>query len=88
MTEVGRNNPCHCGSGKKYKKCHLEKDEKVDSKKRLKASLNAAKVAQEQEKKAQKEATHPKDQRQNWLNRVAQKVPFFKKKITPSTRHK
>ncbi|MDO8621841.1 MAG: SEC-C metal-binding domain-containing protein, partial [bacterium] len=20
--EVGRNDPCHCGSGKKYKKCH------------------------------------------------------------------
>jgi len=20
--EVGRNEPCHCGSGKKYKKCH------------------------------------------------------------------
>jgi hypothetical protein len=22
MTKVGRNNPCPCGSGKKYKKCH------------------------------------------------------------------
>jgi SEC-C motif-containing protein len=22
----GRNDPCHCGSGKKYKKCHEEKD--------------------------------------------------------------
>lgn len=21
-----RNDPCHCGSGKKYKNCHLEKD--------------------------------------------------------------
>jgi SEC-C motif domain protein len=21
-TKVGRNNPCPCGSGKKYKKCH------------------------------------------------------------------
>jgi uncharacterized protein YchJ len=20
--EVGRNDPCHCGSGKKFKKCH------------------------------------------------------------------
>jgi uncharacterized protein len=20
--EPGRNDPCHCGSGKKYKKCH------------------------------------------------------------------
>jgi len=24
---IGRNDPCHCGSGKKYKKCCLEKDE-------------------------------------------------------------
>lgn len=23
----GRNEPCHCGSGRKYKQCHLEKDE-------------------------------------------------------------
>lgn len=25
--EVGRNDPCPCGSGKKYKKCHLEADQ-------------------------------------------------------------
>jgi hypothetical protein len=24
---LGRNDPCHCGSGRKYKQCHLEKDE-------------------------------------------------------------
>ena len=24
---VGRNDPCHCGSGKKYKKCCLDRDE-------------------------------------------------------------
>ena len=23
---VGRNDPCWCGSGKKYKKCHLNQD--------------------------------------------------------------
>lgn len=23
----GRNDPCHCGSGKKYKRCHLDADE-------------------------------------------------------------
>jgi preprotein translocase subunit SecA len=26
--KLGRNDPCWCGSGKKYKKCHLEADEK------------------------------------------------------------
>lgn len=25
--KIGRNEPCHCGSGKKYKKCCLKKDE-------------------------------------------------------------
>ena len=25
--EPGRNDDCWCGSGKKYKRCHLEKDE-------------------------------------------------------------
>jgi hypothetical protein len=27
----GRNDPCWCGSGKKYKKCHLDSDEKPQS---------------------------------------------------------
>lgn len=25
--KIGRNDPCHCGSGKKYKNCHLQADE-------------------------------------------------------------
>ncbi len=27
LAETGRNDPCPCGSGKKYKKCHLASDE-------------------------------------------------------------
>ena len=27
QAEVGRNDLCWCGSGKKYKKCHLKSDE-------------------------------------------------------------
>jgi hypothetical protein len=26
-TKIGRNDPCHCGSGKKYKRCHLPLDQ-------------------------------------------------------------
>ncbi|WP_246246165.1 SEC-C metal-binding domain-containing protein [Paenibacillus lemnae] len=26
MEKIGRNDACHCGSGKKYKKCCMEKD--------------------------------------------------------------
>jgi preprotein translocase subunit SecA len=24
--KIGRNDPCHCGSGKKYKNCHLNRN--------------------------------------------------------------
>jgi hypothetical protein len=24
--KLNRNDPCHCGSGKKYKNCHMDKD--------------------------------------------------------------
>jgi hypothetical protein len=30
MATVGRNEPCPCGSGKKYKKCCLSKDTEID----------------------------------------------------------
>jgi len=36
----GRNDPCWCGSGKKYKRCHLESDERKRS-----AALAAAAAA-------------------------------------------
>ena len=29
--KVGRNDPCPCGSGKKYKKCHLLLDMEAES---------------------------------------------------------
>ncbi len=28
VEKPGRNEPCWCGSGRKYKKCHLAEDEK------------------------------------------------------------
>ena len=36
-TAIGRNDDCWCGSGKKYKKCHLKSDET----KRVEASYSA-----------------------------------------------
>ena len=32
MANIGRNDPCHCGSGKKYKRCCLDKDEAAERK--------------------------------------------------------
>ncbi|MFW6401426.1 MAG: SEC-C metal-binding domain-containing protein [Desulfohalobiaceae bacterium] len=29
VAKIGRNDPCHCGSGKKYKKCCLQKDQEL-----------------------------------------------------------
>ena len=28
--KIGRNDPCWCGSGQKYKKCHFEFDERLE----------------------------------------------------------
>lgn len=44
MTKTGRNDPCPCGSGNKYKRCCLEKDEAAEREAR--ASLNAARQAE------------------------------------------
>ena len=30
MSKIGRNDPCWCGSGKKYKQCHLRFDDRVE----------------------------------------------------------
>jgi tetratricopeptide (TPR) repeat protein len=30
MANIGRNDPCHCGSGKKYKRCCLNKNEAAE----------------------------------------------------------
>jgi tetratricopeptide (TPR) repeat protein len=31
MTKTGRNDPCHCGSGQKFKRCCLQKDQIAES---------------------------------------------------------
>jgi hypothetical protein len=43
----GRNEPCHCGSGRKYKHCCLEKDERLAAAARVKAAAEAASRAPE-----------------------------------------
>ena len=45
LPKVGRNDPCHCGSGKKYKNCHMNQDESSkktytpDGKRKFKAKV-------------------------------------------------
>jgi hypothetical protein len=43
----GRNEPCHCGSGRKYKQCCLEKDNERASAARAKAAATEAQAASE-----------------------------------------
>jgi hypothetical protein len=67
----GRNDPCHCGSGKKYKKCHEDKDatmtHTVLEKKWQEAEKLAAKKAEEEKEAAAKSptaTTQPKPNRE------------------------
>ena len=46
---LGRNDPCHCGSGKKYKQCCLGKDEEKARAARAKAAAEAPAAAPEEE---------------------------------------
>ena len=41
----GRNEPCHCGSGRKYKQCCLDADEKSAREARAKAQAESAAAA-------------------------------------------
>ncbi|MGB3716052.1 MAG: SEC-C domain-containing protein [Candidatus Promineifilaceae bacterium] len=34
MSKPGRNDPCYCGSGKKYKKCHMAADKEQEKERR------------------------------------------------------
>ena len=44
----GRNQPCYCGSGKKYKQCCLSKDEEAAAAARAKAAEEAEAAAAEE----------------------------------------
>jgi len=63
ITRPGRNEPCHCGSGRKYKHCCLAKDEAKAAKARAKAAAEAAAQPPEEAaapapKRAPKPQTH------------------------------
>jgi tetratricopeptide (TPR) repeat protein len=45
MAQVGRNDPCPCGSGNKYKRCCLAKDEAAEHARLQRAALEAKEAA-------------------------------------------
>src|SRR6478736_3196263 len=61
--QVGRNDPCHCGSGKKYKKCCEEKDalatRAVLDKQWTEAEKVAAKKAEQEKASASQASSAP-----------------------------
>jgi hypothetical protein len=58
----GRNDPCHCGSGKKYKKCHEGADAAKESAELadLQAKAEEARAAEEAEAEADPKAAAAK----------------------------
>ncbi len=74
---LGRNDPCHCGSGKKYKQCHLTEDEAKARTERAKAAEAAP--AAEGEVSAGPAPRDPKHQtRQPWKKSVTNTHGFGK----------
>lgn len=68
LRKAGRNDDCPCGSGKKYKKCHLRSDEEAASKalsldNATKAKAAAAKAEEDgHEGHGHAPGEHPKSQ--------------------------
>ena len=58
-SSLGRNEPCHCASGKKYKQCCLAKDEEVARKSRAEANARSAATAAATAAEAAAEAPSP-----------------------------
>lgn len=82
MVELGRNEPCHCGSGKKYKKCHLLKDEEKERKQLAKTVIKPTGETEEKPKGGQPGVPAKKG---GWFNRLAGKAGGIFK---PPSHHK
>jgi tetratricopeptide (TPR) repeat protein len=53
MAKTGRNDPCPCGSGRKYKVCCLKKDEDAEHERFQRAAAEAAAQAAETQRHAE-----------------------------------
>ena len=59
LKNTGRNDPCPCGSGKKYKKCHLDADEQSRSKAIATTFTAAQQAAKAAEPGKEEHSSHP-----------------------------
>jgi hypothetical protein len=76
----GRNDPCRCGSGKKYKQCCLAKDEAAAREARAKAAAEAPAPSEEPAAAATRPPRH--QTRQPW-KRAATNTHGFQKTSLP-----
>jgi hypothetical protein len=77
---LGRNDPCHCGSGKKYKQCHLGQDEAAQREARAKAAEEApAPAAEESTAKAAPASAMPRGKTHQPWKRAGQNTRGFQK---------
>lgn len=76
----GRNEPCHCGSGRKYKQCCLAKDEAADAKRRAEAAAEQTTAPADAAPPAPKRPPKP-DTHQPWKSTTSR--GFIPKARTP-----
>lgn len=90
-TTLGRNDRCHCGSGRKYKQCCLEKDEQALRAQRAEAAAaagpSAADTSADPREGAPVEAhvkqTQPHQKLQQPWNRSARGMQSFSRVSAP-----
>jgi hypothetical protein len=78
----GRNEPCHCGSGKKYKHCHLVADEEADRAERAQQASAAPVVAPAEDEPTQRATPPPRATGQPW-KRSGQGTQVARRITTP-----
>jgi hypothetical protein len=58
LKQTGRNDPCPCGSGKKYKKCHRSEDEAAVSADLQRQQAEAQQAAEQEEAEGESSRGH------------------------------
>ena len=81
--DVGRNDPCPCGSGRKYKHCCLEKDEAKARAARDKAAAKAAAKAAPPAEDAPAPKKAPKPRTEQPWKRSAVNTHGFQRMSSP-----
>lgn len=73
--KTGRNDPCHCGSGKKYKHCCYEKDSVKHEEPVIEAEA-AEPEADEDDDSGKKKPLHHKNDRPSFRGDTGGKTPI------------